>query len=302
MAASPYAGEVAALASLARSCRQLQLPGPSMAAQARMRSRFWASVEEDGSRFGLAWPWGRRIGHRLAAGALAVSLLGGGASYATGYSPAAALDGTASALLSLARNLTPRESGAPLFLQTDADQLDEPPAQVSGDAQDLEQRAEDAPSSGSAAPGETPPSPQLAAAPAGTNPTPAATATPSPTRTPTPQTAAAPKPQSGTGAPPATPPPAPPKDASSATATPAAAASSTPSPTASPTASPTHTPTPEPGEDEDEDEHEAEHEGEDDKDGEGHEDEKSEEDHADEDGEDPEGEEDQEPEAPEDGR
>ena len=300
MAASPYAGEVAALASLARSCRQLQLPGPSMAAQARMRSRFWASVEEDGSRFGLAWPWGRRIGHRLAAGALAVSLLGGGASYATGYSPAAALDGTASALLSLARNLTPRESGAPLFLQTDADQLDERPAQVSGDAQDLEQRAEDAPSSGGAAPGETPPSPQLAAAPAGTNPAPAATATatPSPTRTPTPQTAAAPKPQSGTGAPPETPSSAPPKDASSATATPAAAASSTPSPTASPTASPTHTPTPEPGEDE----HEAEHEGEDDKDGEDHEDEKSEEDHADEDGEDPEGEEDQEPEAPEDGR
>lgn len=298
MVASPYAGEVAALASLARSCRQLQLPGPSMAAQARMRSRFWASVEEDGSRFGLAWPWGRRIGHRLAAGALAVSLLGGGASYATGYTPAAALDGTASALLSLARNLTPRESGAPLFLQTDADQLDEPPAQVSGDAQDLEQRAEDAPSSGGAAPGETPPSPQLAAAPAGTNSTPTATATPSPTRTPTPtpQTAAAPKPQSGTGAPPATPSSAPPKDGSSATATPAAAASSTPSPTASPTASPT----PEPGEDEDE--HEAEHEGEDDKDGEGHEDEKSEEDHADEDGEDPEREEDQEPEAPEDGR
>ena len=160
MAASPYAGEVAALASLARSCRQLQLPGPSMAAQARMRSRFWASVEEDGSRFGLAWPWSRRIGHRLAAGVLAVSLLGGGASYATGYTPAAALDGTASALLSLARNLTPRESGAPLFLQTDAGQLDEPGAPVSGDAQNLEQSAEGAPNSGGAASGEracTPP-------------------------------------------------------------------------------------------------------------------------------------------------
>ena len=36
MAASPYAGDAAALAVLARRCRQVQLPGPSPAQHSRL--------------------------------------------------------------------------------------------------------------------------------------------------------------------------------------------------------------------------------------------------------------------------
>ena len=138
MAASPYAGDAAALAVLARRCRQVQLPGPSPAQHSRMRSRFWSSVERGDARFGLLRGFGYRLNTRLAAGVLAVSLFGGGASYATGYTPASAFEDTATVVRTLARNLTPHRPGGPPFLQVspevalEAAQPGEPPEDAEG--------------------------------------------------------------------------------------------------------------------------------------------------------------------------
>lgn len=261
LTASPHLGEMAALAALARSCRRLRVPDPTPAAQARMRAKFWSAVERERRWFGLALPLSNGLRERLAAGMIAVSLLGGGASYAAGHSPAAALEGAASFLRAAVLSMAPSEP-----------QDTEPgPPVASNDAGTHQPQTENSPLPGAAGGDDGTPAAGPAGAPTATDGTtqpPAATPTSS--VTPPPRTSPTPTPTAG-GPTPSAPPgqvagpekPPPPSPAPTTTPSPPTTLppSASPSPFATPTPSATPTPvppsvTPAPEEDEEEDEDE----------------------------------------------
>lgn len=104
-------GEVRALAMLARSCQQLVLPGLEAEQEVRLRQRFdrFVEVRRPGRLPGwLSWPVGGPLAQRLAAAAVVVTALGGGASYATGVTPVEAITGVVDFGRSVVRNIDPR--------------------------------------------------------------------------------------------------------------------------------------------------------------------------------------------------
>ena len=252
MVASPHLGEPAALAALARSCRQLQVAGPTAPAQARMRARFWAAVDRD--RRALPFLYGRpRWTQRLAAGVLAVSLTGGSIGYANGYSPGEMLDSSSHFIRSLVVNLGPADSPGP---NAGAGDANTGPTNASGAPDSLLQPGdvggEGTPSPGSASQAG---GAMAAGAPPGT-PTPTPTATPR-LQNPTPTVTVPPgTPKPGGSGPLATPSPQPSAgDPGPLNPTPTGsptAAAPTPTSTPTPTATPSPKPTATPGGDDDE--------------------------------------------------
>jgi hypothetical protein len=98
------------LATLARACRALQVAGPTPMAEERVRSHIRALAAQGSSEPG-PWPFGNPLVERLAAGALILGLLGGGASAATGVTPAEFARESTVLVRSLIVNLDPRNGG-----------------------------------------------------------------------------------------------------------------------------------------------------------------------------------------------
>lgn len=219
----PGQAEAAALVRLAAAVGRLQPEGPSRAARVRMSARFESTLERPRRRrlFVLLGPWigvggqPRPLAQRLAAGALLLASVGGGASVASGGAPASAVRGTVDFITNAIANLAPRSNDSGLTL---------PPVT------------------------ETPPASPGASATAAATPTPGATVTATTAAPPTPSTVNNSLLPAANTEPPST--AAPVLGLPSSTATPVpqptATATSTPQPTVSPTATESPTPTPPP--------------------------------------------------------
>ena len=254
--------EAAALARIARGVAGLRVPGPDAAASARMRARFSAYVEGEG-RSWRTWLLGwlglgserRPLVQRLAAGAVLLAAIAGGAQAAGVTDTVGALRATGEFAVNAVRNLDPGRGtgGDP---QSSARQTGGATPTIAADATPTPTATADpggaavsptpAPA-GTPAPAEpgtpVPPPPTWTPVPANPavppptpTPAPAATVTPTPTRSPTPKPAPTGPPLTGTS----TPGPAP-----TAPGTPTATATPAPAPTSPPGA--TLTPTPGPG-------------------------------------------------------
>ncbi len=235
----PTFSDAQALARISARCRGLTPRGPGAAATARMESRFLDCIEGR-TRRGSAWlPALPRTGvQRLAAGAVIIAGLGGGATIADPSAVTALVSGAVNLVQNIAVNLNPAENA--------------------GDTGPV-------PSEIAVATGDTPTPTAEVTTP---TPSPEPTETPSPTATPTAQpTAATPRatvvareePPAATATSEPAPPPAPePSPSPSPTASPTPKATVTASPTPTSTPSPT-VPPPPPKRDDDDD-----HEGDDD--------------------------------------
>lgn len=257
---APAMGEVTALARLAYDCGELAVAGPDVAAAARMRARFSATVD-GGRRRGLmvllaGGAGARPLQQKLAAAALAITVVGGATSYTTGVTPLEAVEGVVSFVRSVVVNLMPTGGG-------DAGGIPTAEPSPLPSATPTPGGVPSPTAQGTSGPVETPPVDSPAQSPAGAAPVlptePEGTpesgqigdpATPEPTQTPTPTATATATAE--------TPPPAeeeehPPPGASTVEHT------ATPVPTASPTPSPSATPNggddPDDEPDDDEDDH-----------------------------------------------
>ena len=115
LSVTPAMGETAALARLAFDCGGIVVAGPDALARDRMRARFAGTIMDGRRRRVLGW-FASGIGaqglqRKLAATALAATVVGGATSYSTGVSPSEAIDGVASFVRSVAVNLLPNDGG-----------------------------------------------------------------------------------------------------------------------------------------------------------------------------------------------
>ncbi len=233
----PTFSDAQALARISARCRGLTPRGPGAAATARMESRFLDCIEGR-TRRGSAWlPALPRTGvQRLAAGAVIIAGLGGGATIADPSSATAFVSGAVSLAQSIVVNLNPAENAG--------DTGPEPPTPAVATENTPTRTAE----------ATTP------------TPSPEPTETPSPTATPTEQPApptpratvvAREEPPAATATSEPAPPPAPepsPSTSPSPTASPTPKATVTASPTPTSTPSPTAPPPPPRRDDDDDDE------------------------------------------------
>lgn len=209
LSVTPAMGETAALARLAFDCGGIVVAGPDALARDRMRARFAGTIMDGRRRRALGW-FATGIGaqglqRKLAAAALAATVVGGATSYSTGVSPFEAIDGVAGFVRSVAVNLLPNDGGGSGGLVTPTATPSPSPAarpaaspspatgattapagtQASG-SQDAQEPASPAGTGQPSEPGDTPEAGQIgeAATPEPT-PTPTATARVEPTPQPT---------------------------------------------------------------------------------------------------------------------
>ncbi|MBE0611759.1 MAG: hypothetical protein IH609_20425 [Dehalococcoidia bacterium] len=112
---TPSMGEVAALARLAFDCGGIAVAGPDGPTGDRMRARF-AETIMGGRRRGPLALFSIGIGaqglqRKLAAAALAATVVGGATSYSTGVSPLEAIDGVVGFVRSVVVNVMPNDGG-----------------------------------------------------------------------------------------------------------------------------------------------------------------------------------------------